>query len=93
MKGLRIKQIIRKEKVNILVNGNQLPAYEGETVLAALIASGYKSLKRSAFLKKKRGALCGMGVCFECLVTIDGIPNKRACMCQVENKMEIAFDE
>lgn len=93
MKDLRIKKIIRKEKVNILVNGNELPAYEGETVLAALIASGYKSLKRSAFLKEKRGALCGMGVCFECLITINGIPNKRACMCQVEDNMEIECDK
>jgi len=93
MKDLRIKRIIRKEEIHIRVNGKRIPAYEGETVLAALVAAGYKSLKRSPFLKKKRGALCGMGDCFECLVTINGIPNKRACACQVEDEMEITFNE
>lgn len=93
MKDLRIKKIVRKERVNIRVNGNKLLAFEGETVLGALIAGGYKSLKKSAVLREKRGALCGMGVCFECLVTINGTPNKRACMYQVENNMEIVLDE
>lgn len=93
MKDLRIKNIHRKEIVNIRVNGENIPAFAGETVLAALIASGYKTIRKSPVLKEKRGALCGMGVCFECLATIDGIPNKRACMVQVDDNMEIELDE
>lgn len=93
IKDLRIKKIQRKEKINILVNGDPIPAFKGETVLAALTAAGYKSLKRSAVLKEKRGALCGMGICFECIVTINGVPNKRACMIEVEDNMEIVTDE
>jgi sarcosine oxidase subunit alpha len=93
MKDLRIEKIHRKEKINIHVNGEKIPAFKGETVLAALIAAGFKSLKRSAVLKEKRAPLCGMGVCFECIVTINGIPNKRACMTEVENRMEILLDE
>ncbi|MCK4765000.1 MAG: (2Fe-2S)-binding protein [Candidatus Aminicenantes bacterium] len=92
-KDLRIKKINRKEKVNIRVNGNEVLAYNGETVFAALVASGYKALKKSPILKEKRGAFCGMGVCFECLVTVNGTPNVRSCMCPVENDMEIEVDE
>lgn len=92
MKDLRIDTIKRRAKVNILVNGSEITAYRGETVLSALIAAGYKALKRSVILKEKRGAFCGMGVCFECIVTINGTPNQRACMYLVEDNMEIKID-
>jgi succinate dehydrogenase/fumarate reductase-like Fe-S protein len=36
---------------------------------------------------------CGMGICYECLVTINGVPGQRACMCRVEPGMEIVLDE
>ena len=93
MEDLRIGTIKRKEKVKLLVNGKEIPAYKGETILAALMASGYKKLKRSPLKKESRGALCGMGVCFECMVTVNGIPNIRSCMTEVENNMEIGTDE
>ncbi len=93
MKDLRIDTIKRKEKVIIRVNTREIAAYQGETVLSALIAAGYKTLKKSSILKENRGAFCGMGVCFECIVTINGTPNQRSCMCQVENNMEITVDE
>ena len=35
----------------------------------------------------------GMGVCYDCLVTIDGVPNQRACMTPVQDRMEIRIDE
>jgi NADH dehydrogenase/NADH:ubiquinone oxidoreductase subunit G len=40
-----------------------------------------------------RGGLCGMGVCYECLVTINGSPGQRACMVEVQEGMEIEIDE
>jgi len=93
MEDLRIGTIKRKEKVKLLVDGKEIPAYKGETILAALMAAGYKKLKRSPLKKEPRGALCGMGVCFECMVTVNGIPNIRSCMTEVENNMEIGTDE
>ncbi|MCP4157921.1 MAG: (2Fe-2S)-binding protein [bacterium] len=92
MDDLRIGNINRKEKVKLLVNGKEVTAYKGETLLAALMASGYKSLKKSPVNGEPRGALCGMGVCFECIVTVNGIPNTRSCMTEVENNMEITID-
>jgi predicted molibdopterin-dependent oxidoreductase YjgC len=93
VKDLRIQNVVRKESVTLLVNGKKLTAYKGETVLSALIASGVKTLRKSSVVAENRGALCGMGVCFECLITINGIPNCRACMVEVQDKMEIVIDE
>lgn len=92
MKNLRINNINRKNKIYILVNGNKIEAYDGETVLAALIAAGYKSLHKNEENLEPRGALCGMGVCFECRVNINGVPNIRACMTDVQDGMEILID-
>ncbi|MCK5223099.1 MAG: (2Fe-2S)-binding protein [Candidatus Aminicenantes bacterium] len=93
MEDLRINSVERKNKITIKVNGKEVIAYTGETLLAALIASGYKQLKKSPVLKENRGGLCGMGVCYECLVTIDGEKNVRACMEDVRAGMEIGIEE
>ena len=86
---LRIGSIRRNEKVTLSVNGKEVPAYKGETLLAALIAAGYQGLKKSPIKNELRGALCGMGVCFECLVTVNGDPNTRSCMIEVEDRMTV----
>lgn len=93
MDDLRIGSIIRKDKVTLSVNEKKIPAYKGETLLAALIASGYKSLKQSPLRGESRGALCGMGVCFECIVTVNGVPNIRSCMTEVEDNMKVEINE
>ncbi|MBW1666604.1 MAG: (2Fe-2S)-binding protein [Deltaproteobacteria bacterium] len=93
MAGLRISPIPKKDKVRLVVNGREVVACRGESVLAALIASGYVKLRIAPGSGEGRGAFCGMGVCYDCLVTINGRPNERACMAQVEDGMEIAIDE
>jgi len=93
MEDLRIDSIKRKQKVTLTVNGTEIKAYKGETVLAALIAAGYKTLKKNPVNQEPRGALCGMGVCFECTVTINGIPNIRACMTEVREGMNIETND
>ena len=92
MDKLRTANIKRTGKVTIRVNGKDIEAYRGETILAALLASGYHKLKKSHVIGQTRGPLCGMGVCFECLVSVDGIPNLRSCMIEVEDGMEILTD-
>ncbi len=93
MEDLRIDSIERKHKIKLTVNGETIQAYEGETVLAALIASGYKTLKTNPVSQKPRGALCGMGICFECAVTINGVPNTRACMTEVQEGMVVETND
>ena len=82
-----------KEKVKIRINGKETTAYRGGTVLASLTAAGYKILKKSKKLHENRGPLCAMGVCYECQVNINGIPNQRACMTEVKDEMMILTDE
>lgn len=93
MENLRIPSISRGPKIRMLVNGREVEAYEGETVLAALVASGMKTLRRSHVHGEGRGAFCGMGMCYECLVSINGEISRRACMREVEEGMVIGTDE
>jgi NADH dehydrogenase/NADH:ubiquinone oxidoreductase subunit G len=93
MDDLRIGDIKRKEKVKFSVNGKEISAYKGETLLAALVAAGYKGTKKSPLRHEPRGALCGMGVCFECIVTVNDEPNIRSCMTEVEENMKVEIDD
>ena len=87
--NLRIASIDRQAMIHIRVNGRSIAATPGETVLAALTAAGFKVLKKSNVRGEPRGPFCGMGVCYECLVTINGVPKQRSCMTEVEDNMEI----
>jgi len=93
MFDLRIPSIGQKAKIRIVVNGRSYMAYEGESVHAALLAAGYRVLRKTLKEHQPRGFFCGMGVCYDCLVTINGAPNQRACMTQVEDRMVIEIDD
>jgi sarcosine oxidase subunit alpha len=93
MDDLRIVSIKRGPKITIFVNGHRCSAYLGESVQAALFAAGYRTLRKTPKNHQARGVFCGMGVCYDCLVTINGMPNQRACMTLVQDRMEIRIDE
>ncbi|MCK5509894.1 MAG: (2Fe-2S)-binding protein [Desulfobacterales bacterium] len=86
--NLRIASDQRGNKITLMVNGQKILAYEGEFVHAALTAAGIRSFRTSK-TGEPRGVFCGMGICYECLVTINNIPDQRACMTLVKDKMEI----
>jgi sarcosine oxidase subunit alpha len=85
---LRIPSAARGKQITITVNGIPVTAYEGETVHAALTAAGIYPL-RQTLSGETRGAFCGMGLCYECLVTVNHIPDQQACMTRVQDGMEI----
>lgn len=60
-------------------NGAPVPVREGQSLASALTEAGYKAFRETAG-SAGRGIFCGMGVCQDCLVTVDGTPNLRACM-------------
>jgi sarcosine oxidase subunit alpha len=93
MSDLRISSVVRGAKITVLVNGKPVIAYQGETVHATLLAAGYRVLRNTSKTHTPRGIFCGMGVCYDCLVTINGQSNQRACMTPVEDRMEIDVDE
>jgi predicted molibdopterin-dependent oxidoreductase YjgC len=65
-------------------DGREVEAEVGQTVGAALIAAGQRSWRRTRVEGRPRGIFCGIGVCFDCLVTINGTPNQRACLVEAE---------
>ena len=72
--------------VCLTIDGEKVFARPGDTVAAALLAhSGNAS--RKTVKDSPRTAFCMMGVCFDCLVEIDGRPNVQACMTQVSEGM------
>lgn len=87
--GLRTPHIGRGTPLSITVDGRTVQAFEGETVLAALWADGLHMVHTTARTREPRGFFCGIGVCFDCLVTVDGIVNIRACLEPVRAGMTI----
>lgn len=75
--------------VRIEVDGTPVIARAGDTVSAALLASGLDFRRETAVSGAKRGPYCMMGVCFECLVTIDGVGNRQGCLVPVAEGMKI----
>jgi predicted molibdopterin-dependent oxidoreductase YjgC len=61
-------------------DGRPYTAYPGETIAAALLAAGVRELRATRFQASARGLLCGIGSCYDCLVTVDGRPGQRACL-------------
>ena len=78
-----------KSPVQISFNGTPLKALPGESIAAALSAAGILALRETA-KGTKRGLWCGMGACFDCVVTVDGKAGQRACMVKVADGMAVA---
>ena len=74
--------------VHLTVDGERVTALPGDTVTAALLAhSGNAS--RQSVTGAPRTAFCMMGICFECLVEVDGQPNTQGCMIVVRDGMAL----
>ena len=85
----RREDIQRGRQMRFFFNTEEVECYEGETVAAALLASGHQVLRRTARRGEPRGVFCGMGVCFDCLVQIDGRSNRQACLTTVKDGMQV----
>jgi predicted molibdopterin-dependent oxidoreductase YjgC len=77
--------------IAVRVNGQVIEVPPGTSVAAAVMRSGTWTL-RTSIGKEPRGALCGMGICFECRVTIDGALHQRSCQTLCRAGMEITSD-
>jgi predicted molibdopterin-dependent oxidoreductase YjgC len=79
----------QKSLVSIYINGEQMQAMVDDTVAAAALCAGLKHTRTTAVSGSPRAPFCLMGVCYECLMTIDGVPNQRGCMTKVKQGMRI----
>lgn len=79
------------ESVTLTVDGISVTMPAGSMVAAAILKSGKHAFRRSA-TGEARGPLCGVGICFECRVTIDGEVHRRSCQTTCENGMDVRTD-
>ncbi|MBC8257696.1 MAG: (2Fe-2S)-binding protein [SAR324 cluster bacterium] len=84
MTATRYKKNERGTPLNFTVNGETVEAFPGESIAAALLVSGRRTFRHTAKGKQARGFFCGMGMCFDCVATVDGVPNVRTCMTEVQ---------
>ena len=75
--------------VTIIVDGTEMQARAGDTVAAALLAAGVGATRTTPVSASPRAPYCMMGVCFECLVTIDGVGNRQGCLVLVHEGQRI----
>lgn len=75
------------KKLTVVINGQAIKIEAGTTVAAVLFEQRLPC--RLSVSGEPRNALCGMGVCFECRVTIDGVPHRRACQTLCADRMTV----
>jgi predicted molibdopterin-dependent oxidoreductase YjgC len=85
----RLEPIPAAERVILTFDGNEIIARAGDSVAAALLAAGIVGLRATPVSGAARAAYCMMGVCFDCLVTIDGVGNRQACLVAVAEGMTV----
>ncbi len=78
--------------LSIIIDGRLLEVPEGITVAAAMLNAGEDAF-RDSVSGMPRGPVCGMGICFECRVTIDGARGRRACLERVSPGMRVTTRE
>lgn len=78
-------------EVSLLVNGKRVTVPAGATVAVAMISAGQAC--RKSVSGEPRGPMCGMGVCFECRATINGMPHSLTCRIVCEPGMEVSTNE
>lgn len=75
----------------VSIDGRSVQVTSDTTVAAAIIAAGQSAFRRSVS-GHSRGPLCGMGICFECRVTINGQHHQRSCQIRCRDGMEVQTD-
>ncbi|WP_179137702.1 (2Fe-2S)-binding protein [Candidatus Entotheonella palauensis] len=75
--------------IHVEVDGARVSAFAGDSIATVLMASGQRVLSASSADHPDRTLFCGMGLCHQCLVIVDGVRDVRACMTRVRPGMKI----
>ncbi len=81
-----------RDLVQLKINGTTVRVPRGSTVAAAVVLAGRCGFRRSV-TGELRAPLCGMGICYECRVTINGIAHCKSCQIVCEDAMEVITSE
>jgi predicted molibdopterin-dependent oxidoreductase YjgC len=85
------RRLVEPERasVRLVVDGRAVTAAPGDSVAAALLAAGVVACRTTPVSGAPRAPYCMMGVCFDCLVTIDGVGSRQACLTRVRDGMVV----
>lgn len=75
--------------ITIYLDGRAIPARAGESIAACLLRAGVTHFRTTPVSGARRLPYCMIGHCFDCLIEIDGIGSRQACLSQVENGMKL----
>jgi D-hydroxyproline dehydrogenase subunit gamma len=78
-------------EVRLTIDGRPIDVPAGTTIAAAILIAGHSAFRRSV-TGQPRGPLCGIGICFECRATVDGLSHRRTCQTIARDGMEVATD-
>jgi aerobic-type carbon monoxide dehydrogenase small subunit (CoxS/CutS family) len=81
-----------RDLITLTINGTPVSVAPGTTVAGAIMILGARQFRRSV-TGEPRGPLCGMGICYECRVTIDGQAHSKSCQILCRDGMEVKSDE
>ena len=76
-------------EISFTFNGDNYEGAPGQSIAAALMASGVRELRTTRFHKEPRLIFCGIGACFDCVVVVNGVANQRACLVEIAQNDEI----
>lgn len=74
-------------------DGREIEFDDGQSIGAALTAAGIRSWRTTRNDGRPRGIFCGIGICFDCLVVVDGSPNERACLVPARQSQRVETQE
>ena len=84
-----ILTIEQRESFPITVDGVELMAYKGETIAATLLAHGIRAFRHTEKYHEPRGIFCGIGQCTDCIMEVNGKPNVKTCVTEVQPGMVV----
>ena len=89
-RGLRFNRVpLDKPDVTFTLHGDKIVAKAGDNLAAAVLSAGITVTGNTPVSGSPRAPYCMMGVCFECLMVVDGVPNTQSCMIEVYDGMSV----
>ena len=76
-------------EISFTFNGDSYEGAQGQSIAAALMSSGVRELRTTRFHNEPRLIFCGIGVCFDCVVVVNGVANQRACLVEIQQDDQI----
>jgi hypothetical protein len=85
----RLRPECDRATIAVVVEGRTTLVPDGASAAAAILLAGFRSIRQTPVSGSERAPYCMMGVCFDCLAEIDGVPNRQSCMIEARPGMKI----